>query len=343
MPLERAKVSRASRLPLYPLTFTPVLKDYIWGGRNLERLLGRTLPPGIVAESWEIAAHEDGTTVVDNGHYAGKLLTEVQAELGLDLIGHRCAWAQERGKFPLLIKLLDANRPLSVQVHPDDAYALQHEGNELGKTEMWVVLHAAKDATLILGVKDGTTAEAFGQAIADGHLEPYLHHVPVKTGDHVCVPTGSLHAIMGGLLIAEIQQNSNTTYRVYDWNRVGADGRSRPLHVDQALDVINFDQVEPTLCAPELVAEEERVRRSSLCRNPYFVTERVEMAPGAVYHGCCSGDSLEIWGVVAGSAQINDVPLEAVRFTLLPAVLGEFTVTVTTRATLLRTYVDPVQ
>jgi len=129
----------------YPLLFTPVLKDYIWGGRNLEKL-GRDLPDGIIAESWEIAGHPDGTTAVANGTYAGKLLTEIQEELGLDLIGTNCAWAQERGKFPLLIKLLDANRPLSVQVHPKDDYALAHEGNELGKTEMWVVLHAEPGA-----------------------------------------------------------------------------------------------------------------------------------------------------------------------------------------------------
>ncbi|HFE65745.1 MAG TPA: mannose-6-phosphate isomerase, partial [Chloroflexi bacterium] len=244
---------------LYPLTFTPVLKDYIWGGRHLEAL-GRKLPPGIIAESWEIAAHEDGTAVVNNGRFAGKLLTEVQAELGLDLIGKKCAWAQERSKFPLLIKLLDANRPLSVQVHPDDAYALAREGNELGKTEMWVVLRAEPGAEIILGVTKGTTPELFRAGIENGRLEPYLHRIKVKKGDHICVPAGSLHAIMSGLLIAEIQQNSNTTYRVYDWNRVGVDGRPRPLRIDKALDVINFDQVEPALTEAALVAEEPGIR-----------------------------------------------------------------------------------
>ena len=149
---------------LYPLTFTPVFKDYIWGGRNLEKI-GRILPDGIIAESWEIAGHEDGTTIVDNGYFAGKKLTEVHAELGLDLIGHNNAWAQERGKFPLLIKLLDANQPLSLQVHPNDEYALLNEGNELGKTEMWVILRAEPDAQLILGVKPGTTPRAFRQLV----------------------------------------------------------------------------------------------------------------------------------------------------------------------------------
>jgi mannose-6-phosphate isomerase len=327
-----------SETKLYPLTFTPVLKDYLWGGRTLESL-GRILPEGIVAESWEIAGHEDGTTVVDNGFYAGKLLTEVHAELGLDLIGRNNAWAQERGKFPLLIKLLDAHRPLSVQVHPNDEYALANEGNELGKTEMWVVLYAEPGAQLILGVKAGTKRQAFKQAIEDGHLEPYLHYITVKAGDHICVPAGSLHAIMDGLLIAEIQQNSNTTYRVYDWNRLGADGSPRPLHTDKALDVINFDQVEPTLCPPELVAEGDGVRCLELCRNSYFVTERVEMAASAEYHGRCNGETLEIWGVIEGSAAINGVRLEAVRFALLPAALGEFTVKTESGAVLLRSFV----
>jgi len=157
---------------LYPLTFKPVLKDYLWGGRNLEKL-GRTLPPaGVIAESWEIAGHEDGTSVVDNGPYAGKLLTAVHAELGLDLIGRNNAWAQARGKFPLLVKILDASQPLSVQVHPNDEYALAHAGNELGKTEMWVVLAAGPNAEFILGFTAGTTPEAFRQGVAEGKREP---------------------------------------------------------------------------------------------------------------------------------------------------------------------------
>lgn len=327
---------------LYPLTFAPVFKDYIWGGRNLERF-GRKLPAGIVAESWEIAAHKNGTTRVDNGRYAGKLLTEVQDELGLDLIGTNCTWAQEREKFPLLIKILDANSPLSVQVHPNDSYALAHEGNELGKTEMWVVLQAEPGAELILGVKSGTTKHAFKQAILDGQLEPFLHTLPVKAGDHVCVPAGSLHAIMDGLIIAEIQQNSDTTYRVYDWNRIGADDRPRPLHIDKALEVINFEQVEPKVLAPRLISENASTRRSLLCRNQYFVTERVEMEAGSVFEGNCNGGSLEIWGVLKGGVQLNDVPLDAIQFALLPAAMGEFNVTAGDGAVLLRTYVETVQ
>lgn len=324
---------------LYPLLFEPVLKDYLWGGRNLARL-GRSLPAeGVVAESWEIAAHEDGATVALNGPYAGKKLTEIQAELGLDLIGTRNAWAQARGKFPLLIKLLDASQPLSVQVHPDDDYALAHEGNELGKTEMWVVLAARPGAELILGVAAGTTRDAFAAALRRGQPEPYLHRVPVRVGDHLCVPAGTVHAILDGLLIAEIQQNSNTTYRVFDWNRVGADGKPRPLHIDKALDVIDFSAVAPSVCAAQPISRVGGVGRYLLCRNRYFVTERVDLAPDATYRGRCDGSTLEIWGVIAGQADVAGEPLEAVRFALLPAALGDFTVTTRRGATLLRSYV----
>ncbi len=324
---------------LYPLLFEPVLKDYIWGGRNLEKL-GRQLPQeGVIAESWEIAGHEDGTTRVVNGRFQGKLLTELHEELGLDLIGSRSAWAQERGKFPLLIKLLDANRPLSVQVHPQDDYALAHEGNELGKTEMWVVLHAEPDAEVILGVSHRINKEEFRVAINNNQLNPHLNRIPVKTGDHICVPAGSLHAIMGGLLIAEIQQNSNTTYRVYDWGRVGADGQPRPLHIDKALDVINFQQIAPQLCPPTFIASENGVSRSLLCKTDYFVTERVEIAAGTTFQGNCTGETLEIWGVTEGTVTVNDLALSAVRFVLLPAAMGEFLVTAVSPATLLRSYV----
>lgn len=326
-------------IDLYPLLFEPVLKDYIWGGRNLEKL-GRQLPEeGVIAESWEIAGHKDGNTIVANGLLSGLSLRDIHAMLGLNLIGSNNTWAQDRNKFPLMIKLLDANRRLSVQVHPNDAYALENEGNELGKTEMWVVLQAEPEAEIILGLKEGTTPEKFKAAVEEGRLEPLLHHIPVQAGDHICVPAGSLHAIMGGLLIAEIQQNSNTTYRVYDWNRVDDEGKSRPLHIDSALDVINFEQVEPTLESPEAIAGENGVERQELCRNQYFVTERVKIEAGTKFEGECDGRTLEIWGILEGEAQVNEVSIAAVQFVLLPAALGPFTVAAHVDSTLLRTYV----
>jgi mannose-6-phosphate isomerase len=327
---------------LYPLTFEPVLKAHLWGGRSLAAL-GRTLPAqGVVAESWEIAAHENGTTAVRDGAYAGVALDALQDALGASLSGANTQWALERGKFPLLVKLIDAAQPLSIQVHPGDDYALAHERNELGKTEMWVVLRAKPGAELILGVRRGVTRDAFRSALATGTPESLLHRVPVTAGDHICVPAGTVHAIMDGLVIAEIQQNSDTTYRVFDWNRVGPDGRPRELQIDKALDVIDFSIVEPAVCPPVVVEKEPGFERALLCRSPYFVTERVTLDAGVSFEGRCDGDSLEIWGVIDGEAEVNTRPLRAVEFCLLPAALGPFLVETGSGATLLRTYVDSV-
>jgi mannose-6-phosphate isomerase len=332
-----------ARRNLYPLTFTPALKDYIWGGRNLEELYGRQLPPsGPIAESWEISGHPNGPAVVDAGPLAGKELPEVLAALGADLVGTRAGWALERNKFPLLVKLLDAQERLSVQVHPEDDYALANENGELGKTEMWYILHAQPGAQLILGLRPGVTPEAFRQAIAEGALDRWLHHLPVTAGDAVFVPAGTVHAILEGIIVAEIQQNSDTTYRIYDWGRLGADGVPRPLHVDKALDVINFQLIEPGPYQPVLVASEDGVTRQEITRSDYFGVEKVTLAPGAVYAGQTDGTSLEIWGTVEGSSQLawadEPVSLPAIRFCLVPAGLGDFEVRSVEAATMLRVY-----
>lgn len=324
---------------LYPLLFTPALKSYIWGGRNLKEQLGRELPDGPVAESWEIAAHEDGTSIVSNGVFAGHSLAYVHDLLGIELIGRHNSWAQERGKFPLLVKLLDAADKLSVQVHPDDTYAQANEGNELGKTEMWVVLHARPGAEIILGIRSGTTPDGFRTGILNGMLEQYLHRIPVKSGDHICVPSGTLHAILDGILIAEIQQNSNITYRVFDWNRAD-NGNPRALHIDKAMEVINFGMVEPNLPTAEFIDDVNGVRRSLLCRNKYFTTERIEFDKGAEFTNALTGDSFEIWGVIDGTVNINEVALHGVRFALLPAFLGPLSVTASHGATCLRVFVE---
>jgi mannose-6-phosphate isomerase len=268
----------------------------------------------------------------------------------LALIGRRNAWAQDRDKFPLLVKLLDAQERLSVQVHPPDEYALAHEGNELGKTEMWVVLHAKPGARLIAGLRRGVGPDEFRRAIERGQAADFLHSFPVRVGDFVCVPSGTVHAILEGIIIAEIQQNSNTTYRVFDWNRAAAPGSSpRPLHVRQALDVIDFARVEPALPRPALIEEAAGLRRLRLCRNRYFTVERVELAPGAVINAELDGQTLEIWGALEGLIEINSqavddagyaVVVDAVGFCLLPAALGPFQLRAPAGAVCLRTYVE---
>jgi len=323
-----------------PLTFTPVLRDYLWGGRRLETLYGRALPPGIIAESWEISGHPVAATTADAGYWAGQSLPAIQAELGEQLTGSRAAWALARGKFPLLVKLLDANQDLSVQVHPGDAYALAHEGGELGKTEMWYVLHADPPAELILGLQPGTTRESFRAALEEAQLGRVLRRVPIQPGDAVAVPAGTVHALVRGTVVTEIQQNSDTTYRVYDWGRVGADGAPRPLHVEKALGVINFAGTPAGVATPRPLTGSAGVRRVELVRNAYFVVEELTLAAGAAYTGVCDGSTLEIWGCVAGQVAVtwDGVPaaLPAIRYALLPAVLGEFHVTARVPSTCLR-------
>jgi len=321
---------------LYPLTFAPVFKDYPWGGRNLADVLGRTIPDGIVAESWDIAAHPNGSSAVNNGPLAGKTLPEVMQLLGAALVGDNSAAALELGKFPLLIKLLDANRWLSVQVHPGDEYGLRHEG-EFGKTEMWVVLHAAPGAELIYGFRRGASRDAYAAVIGTERSADDLHRVAVQAGDVIFVPAGAIHALGPGIIVAEIQQNSDTTYRIFDW------GRPRPLHLEQALAVLDFDLVEPAPAPPKLLMEEDDLRIEQLAACPYFETERVTLPAGSEYFGLCDGATFEVWGVLQGRVTVESdaapVTLAAVEWTLLPAELGDFRIVAETDAVLLRTFV----
>lgn len=328
---------------IYPLTFEPVFRDYIWGGRRLETLLGRHLPPGIVAESWDISGHASTPTRVRQGYWQGRTLPEVLEALGLDLVGHNSREMLARGRFPLLIKLLDANRDLSVQVHPDDAYAREHEGGELGKTEMWYVLHAEPGTELIYGLARGVTKDSFRAALQDGSLHTQLHRVAIAPGDAIFVPAGTVHALLAGAVVAEIQQNSDTTYRVYDWGRLGADGRPRPLHIDKALEVIDWTRIEPSKQSLILLSNTGGVCHTQLVACPHFSVERLEMSAGAAFEGRCDGSTFEIWGCVAGKGLLEwtggDLPLAAVNFVLLPAVLGNYRVCAQEAATWLRVYV----
>jgi mannose-6-phosphate isomerase len=330
---------RASPVDVYPLTFDPVFKDYPWGGRNLESRFGRALPPGIVAESWEIAAHPNGSSTVRNGALAGKSLPEVQELWGEGLVGRNGRRALAQGRFPLLIKLLDANSWLSVQVHPDDRYALAHEG-DLGKTEMWVVLHAEPGAELVYGFKAGVTRAGFAEALAAGEPERWLHRVPVVRGDVVFVPTGSIHALGPGIIVAEIQQNSDTTYRIYDW------GRPRPVHIEKSLDVLNFSLVEPGVLAPDAHMQ-AGVRVEVIGDCSYFRTERITLGAGQQVAGQCNGTSLAIWGVLEGSVEVEwaggSLGQDAVGWVLLPAALGDYSVRASEDAVVLRVILPDAQ
>lgn len=227
--------------PMYPLLLTPPVKDYIWGGTRLKTEYGYQTDKDIAAEAWVLSCHKDGSSVVANGPLAGRALPQVLEEWGDAAVGARAAAFPY---FPLLIKLIDAHDRLSVQVHPDNEYALRVEG-EFGKTEMWYVVDCEPGAQLIYGFNRTLTKEELRAQIEADTLPQVCNFVPVKKGDVFFIEAGTLHAIGAGILIAEVQQNSNTTYRVSDYGRLGADGKPRPLHVDKAVDVTN--PVPPTI------------------------------------------------------------------------------------------------
>ncbi len=218
---------------MYPLLLKAPIKDYIWGGTRLKDEFGFESDTEIAAEAWMLSCHKDGESIVKNGELAGLPLSEALRAWGKDSLGKR---AENFPYFPLLIKLIDARDRLSVQVHPDDSYALEHEG-EYGKTEMWYVVDCEEGAELIYGFKRRVDREEFERRIRDNTLSEICNYVPVKKGDVFFISAGTLHAIGKGILIAEIQQNSNTTYRVSDYGRLGADGKPRALHIRQALEV----------------------------------------------------------------------------------------------------------
>lgn len=233
---------------MYPLRFQPIFRRYLWGGRRLAEVLQKPIGQDAAAESWEIVDHEDDQSVVTNGPLAGKSLRQLISESGAELLGqsvldriaNKDVPVQLRDRFPLLLKFLDANQHLSVQVHPDDQFGATLTPPDLGKTEAWYVLHAQSESKIYAGLKAGVTEADFRAAVADGQTEQTLHSFQPRAGDCIFIPAGTMHAIGAGLLIAEIQQASNTTFRVYDWGRVDKDGQPRPLHIEQAIEVTDF-------------------------------------------------------------------------------------------------------
>ncbi len=224
---------------LYPLRFRSLFRRYIWGGRRLGTLLGKPIgPEDDYAESWEICDRGPDQSVVEGGPWAGATLGQLVHERGEELLGRH----YPRDRFPLLLKFLDAARTLSVQVHPDDARAARLDPPDLGKTESWVVLAAEPGSTIYAGLKPGVGREALDEAIRGGRCRELLNQFQPEVGDCVFLPAGTVHAMGEGLLVAEIQQASDTTYRLFDWNRLGADGKPRPLRIEEGLEVIDYDR-----------------------------------------------------------------------------------------------------
>jgi len=244
----------------------PAFKDYLWGGTKLKTLYNKKSEFDIVAESWELSAHKDGQSIVMGGEYDGLTLNEYIEKAGKQILGTN---AENFEYFPILIKFIDAQGSLSVQVHPDDEYALANEG-EYGKTEMWYILDCEEGATLYYGFTKDVTKQEYEEAIRNNTLTEILNAVPVHKGDVFFIEAGTVHAIGAGIIICEIQQNTNTTYRVYDYNRKDKDGNTRPLHIEKAVEVSNLKK------SPELkpVSDDRDV---VLAQCKYFTVRRLRV------------------------------------------------------------------
>ena len=313
---------------LHPLLFQPVFMERVWGGRNLERLYQKPLPAGkVIGESWEISDRPEAVSVIANGPLAGKTLRWLMEEHRRGVLGTS---ADVAGRFPLLVKILDAQETLSVQVHPPARVAAELGGEP--KTEMWFITDATPEAALYAGLKQGVTRAQFEQKIADGTVAECLPRLPVKTGDAMFLPSGRLHAIGAGNVLFEIQQNSDTTYRVFDWNRTGLDGQPRALHVAPSLASIDFEDIEPRLIH-SIYSRNPTLAVRYLVNDPLFRVDACQAKRGARFH--LRSESLQILGVVRGRLELKHqemiLPLKPGDFCLLPACLDRVTVTTETQ------------
>lgn len=289
-----------------PLSFTPIFQERVWGGRRLESLFGKALPPAAkIGESWEIVDRAEAQSVVAGGALAGRTLHELWTEQRAEIFGE----IAPSDRFPLLIKLLDAQDVLSLQVHPPADVAEDLGGEP--KTECWYIADAAPGAELFVGLRRGATRARVEQALHTGGLEQQVHRVAARAGDTMFLPSGRMHAIGAGYVIFEIQQNSDTTYRIYDWDRVDENGVGRKLHVEESLRSIDFDDFEPGLAQPA---------GETLVRDPLFRIDKWELtAPRAV----SPRGTFAILGGLAGKFTCAGAAAGPGEFLLVPAALAE--------------------
>jgi len=321
-------------LRLYPLTFRPIFKERVWGGRNLERLYHKPLPPKApIGESWEISDRPGDVSVIANGSLTGKDLHWLVENHQNELLGNA---KSQNGRFPLLVKILDAQEKLSLQVHPPSGKAAELGGEP--KNEMWYIADAAPGAELYVGLKRGVTREQFEQKIRTGEVAECFHRLKVRAGDAMFLPSGRVHAIGAGLVIFEIQQNSDTTYRVFDWNRVGLDGKPRALHVRESLASINFDDFEPGLLPGDFTGKGPQQVRP-LVQDTLFAVTAYRLDQGA--RASLPDNTLQILAVLSGDLRIahgqTSLSLSPGEFCLIPADLQRLTIQAIPKVTYLST------
>ncbi|MEK5057822.1 mannose-6-phosphate isomerase [Paenibacillus sp. FSL H7-0326] len=317
----------------YPLQFEPEFKERVWGGRALEQF-GLSLPEGHIGEGWMIADHPNGTTKVMNGELAGTGLDEIREQYGKSWLGTKGV-SEKGGRFPLLIKLLDCNDDLSVQVHPTDDYEGLPKG-ELGKTEMWYVLDAKPGAKIIYGLKEQVTYDQLRSALNNGTVMDTLQEISVEAGDSFFIPAGTVHALCAGVVVAEIQQNSDTTYRIFDYNRPGLDGKPRELHIEDSLNVTKFESTGATSMKTNHAVPGEWLTLASC---PYFVVEKGIVS--GTWDLNTTEDSFTILVVCDGTGSLAwnggaSLALTAGQCYLIPSSLGSYQLS--GEATVLRSY-----
>lgn len=304
---------------LYPMKLTAPCKDYIWGGNRLREEYGKLSDADKIAESWELSCHKDGASVIANGEFKGKTLMEFIDGQGKNVLGDNCKRFEY---FPILIKLIDAKDNLSVQVHPDNEYAIRVEG-EYGKTEMWYIVDCDEGAELLYGFKNNISKDEFERRIKDNTLLEVTNSVPVHKGDVFFIESGTLHAIGKGILIAEIQQNSNTTYRIYDYGRVGADGKPRQLHIDKAVEVTELTPPKyPTKAMGELI-QKAGYTTQLLSQCEYFRVNKIDTEDKCTLNA--SEASFNSILVLDGHGEIDGVELKKGDSCFIPAGYGEYT------------------
>ncbi len=295
-----------------PFKLTPAYKDYLWGGRRLNDDYAKGIDIFPLAETWECSTHPDGQSVVSSGEFEGQLLGDV-LKMHPEFMGEHPAKISAGG-LPILVKLIDADKDLSVQVHPDDEYAKENENGQLGKSEMWYVLHAKKGAELIYGFNRDVTEEEVREAVKTGVLGKYLQRVPVHKDDIFFIDAGTVHALGAGVLVAEVQESSNLTYRLYDYERIDKTGNKRPLHIDKALKVANLRSSDSPKQPMRVLKYKKGCASELLTRCKYFQVERILLNPETqklLTDYKTNSNSFEVLlctdgcGVIEGSENIN--------------------------------------